>query len=594
MTSRPARFNSIGREDSDNRLSKVWNTILEYIWDISKGDSTFKQVVQDYAVTGIGYMYVYIDPEADYGRGEVKYKNVDPFRVYVDPASRDRYFEDASGMILSTFLTKQQLLDTYPQLEEIVEDIEVGPTSLYGEDYPTSNLKNTNNIFTPAEAKNLDYQTSQKYQVLDRFYKVKVPYYRLFNTMQGTEKIIDNEIYAAILEDPETIKAIESGAIEIQEVQQTRVAQCSSVGDVLLFERVLNTDIYPVIPFMNIWTNTPYPKSDVNKVKDSQRLLNKLFSLTLSHAQSAAGLKLLIPEGSVDSMSQLEKDWANPNAVIEYNPEFGEPHYPQPAPLTSEFYYLIDRVEKYIDLNFGIPELLQGFKGQDSPETVRGTMLLSEMGESRGKSKLRDIEMSLAQVGQVVYNLAKDHYKYEKTFRIVQPNNDLTEFTVNMKLYDDTQNELATIQNDISLGQHDVRIISGSTLPSNKVAEYNMYLDAYKLGLVDDVEVLKKSEIFDKEGVLQRKSQIAQMQQYISQLENQVKELSGDLQTARRESVGARQRVETEKFKTSLNEVLQSAKSKETDKINEMGHMADMMAKSIQEEDRLEKQKQSG
>ena len=594
MTSRPARFNSIGREDSDNRLSKVWNTILEYIWDISKGDSTFKQVVHDYAVTGIGYMYVYIDPEADYGRGEVKYKNVDPFRVYVDPASRDRYFEDASGMILSTFLTKQQLLDTYPQLEEIVEDIEVGPTSLYGEDYPTSNLKNTNNIFTPAEAKNLDYQTSQKYQVLDRFYKVKVPYYRLFNTMQGTEKIIDNEIYAAILEDPETIKAIESGAIEIQEVQQTRVAQCSSVGDVLLFERVLNTDIYPVIPFMNIWTNTPYPKSDVNKVKDSQRLLNKLFSLTLSHAQSAAGLKLLIPEGSVDSMSQLEKDWANPNAVIEYNPEFGEPHYPQPAPLTSEFYYLIDRVEKYIDLNFGIPELLQGFKGQDSPETVRGTMLLSEMGESRGKSKLRDIEMSLAQVGQVVYNLAKDHYKYEKTFRIVQPNNDLTEFTVNMKLYDDTQNELATIQNDISLGQHDVRIISGSTLPSNKVAEYNMYLDAYKLGLVDDVEVLKKSEIFDKEGVLQRKSQIAQMQQYISQLENQVKELSGDLQTARRESVGARQRVETEKFKTSLNEVLQSAKSKETDKINEMGHMADMMAKSIQEEDRLEKQKQSG
>jgi len=591
LTARPARFSTIGREDSDNKLSKVWNTILEYVWDISKGDSVFKQVVHDYAVQGVGYMYIYIDPEADYGRGEVKYKNVDPFRVYVDPASRDRYFEDASGIILSTFLTKNQLLDTYPELEESIDDIEVGPSNLYGEDYPTSNLKNTNTIFTPAEAKSLDYQENQKYQILDRFYKLKVPYYRLFNTLQGTEKIINDEIYARILEDPETIKAIESGSIEIEEVMQTRIAQCCSVGDVLLFERVLNTDTYPIVPFMNIWTNTPYPKSDVNKVKDSQRLLNKLFSLTLSHAQSAAGLKLLIPEGSVDNISQLEKDWANPNAVIEYNPEFGEPHYPQPAPLTSEFYYLIDRVEKYIDLNFGIPELLQGFKEQ-APESVRGTMLLSEMGESRGKSKLRDIEMSLAQVGQVIYNLAKDHYKYEKTFRIVQPNNDLTEFTVNARLYDDTQNELATIQNDISLGQHDVRIISGSTLPSNKVAEYNMYLDAYKLGLVDDVEVLKKSEIFDKEGVLQRKSQISQMQQYISQLENQVKELSGDLQTARREAVGARQRVETEKFKSQLNEVLESSKSKERDKINEMSQMADGMANSILEEDRLEKQKQ--
>ena len=328
-----------------------------------------------------------------------------------------------------------------------------------------------------------------------------------------------------------------------------------------------------------------------DRVKDSQRLLNKLFSLTLSHAQSAAGLKLLIPEGSVDSVSQLEKDWANPNAVIEYNPEFGEPHYPQPAPLTSEFYYLIDRVEKYIDLNFGIPELLQGFKDQ-APETVRGTMLLSEMGESRGKSKLRDIESSLAQVGQVVYNLAKDHYKFQKTFRIVQPNNDQTEFTVNMKLYDDTTNELVTIQNDLNLGQHDIRIISGSTLPSNKVAEYNMYLDAYKLGLVDDVEVLKKSEIFDKEGVLQRKSQMAQMQQYISQLENQVKKLSGDLQTSERETVGARKRVETEKFKTQLNEVLQNVKLDEKKKIVELGNVVDQMESSMLEEDRLQKQQQ--
>jgi len=591
LTARPARFNSLGREDSDARMSKVWNTLLEYVWDISKGDVIFKQVVHDYAVCGLGYMYVYIDPESDYGRGEVMYKNVDPFRVYVDPASRDRFFQDASGIILSTFLTKQQLLDTYPQLEEVIDDVQVGVNSLYGEDYPTSNLKNSNNVLTPAEAKNLDYQVNQKYQILDRFYKVKAPYYRLFSTVDGKEKIVNEETYQGALEDEMTQRAIESGAIEVQEVMQTRIAQCSSIGDILLFERVLNTDIYPIIPFANIWTNTPYPKSDVNKVKDSQRLLNKLFSLTLSHAQSAAGLKLLIPEGSVDSVSQLEKDWANPNAVIEYNPEFGEPHYPQPAPLTSEFYYLIDRVEKYIDLNFGIPELLQGFKDQ-APETVRGTMLLSEMGESRGKSKLRDIESSLAQVGQVVYNLAKDHYKFKKTFRIVQPNNDQTEFTVNMKLYDDTTNELVTIQNDLTLGQYDIRIISGSTLPSNKVAEYNMYLDAYKLGLVDDVEVLKKSEIFDKEGVLQRKSQMAQMQQYISQLENQVKKLSGDLQTSERETVGARKRVETEKFKTQLNEVLQNVKLDEKKKIVELGNVVDQMESSMLEEDRLQKQQQ--
>tara|TARA_B100000029_G_scaffold206875_1_gene204635 strand:+ start:5799 stop:7421 length:1623 start_codon:yes stop_codon:yes gene_type:complete len=535
-------------------------------------------------------MYVYLDPEADYGRGEIKYTHVDPFRVYVDPASRDRFFQDASGIILSTFLTRQQVIDLYPQLEESIDDIEVSKDSLYGDDYPSSSRKNSQNVLTPAETKNLDYQVNQKYQILDRFYKVRVPFYRLFNTSSGAEKIINAEIYANMIMEEQNVQAIADGAIEVEEVMQTRIMQCSSIGDVLLYERVLDTDIYPIVPFANIWTNTPYPKSDVNKVKDSQRLLNKLFSLTLSHAQSAAGLKLLVPEGSVDNLSQLEKDWANPNAVIEYNPEFGDPHFPQPAPLTSEFYYLIDRVEKYIDLNFGIPELLQGFKDQ-APESVRGTMLLSEMGESRGKSKLRDIESSLSQVGQVVYNLSKDHYKFQKTFRIVQPNNSITEFAVNMKLYDDKSNEIAAVENDISIGQHDIRIISGSTLPSNKVAEYNMYLDAYKLGLVDDVEVLKKSEIFDKEGVLQRKGQMAQMQQYIKQLENQVKKLSGDLQTSERESVNARKRTEVEKFKSELNEITSATKVKEKEKVMQLGNLVDQMEQADENE---RKQKNTG
>tara|TARA_R110000824_G_scaffold222606_1_gene410334 strand:+ start:28301 stop:30304 length:2004 start_codon:yes stop_codon:yes gene_type:complete len=585
LTARPARFSAIAREDSDHKIANVWRTILEYVWDISNGDTTFKQVVHDYAVTGLGYMYVYVDPEADYGRGEVKYTHVDPFRVYVDPASRDRFFHDASGIILSTFLTRQQVLDLYPQLNEMIDDIEVGSNSLYGEDYPSSNLKNSQNVLTPAEAKNLDYNINQKYQILDRFYKIKVPYYRLFNSIDGTEKIIDSNVYNTIIQEQDSIQAIETGAIQVEEIMQTRIAQCSTLGNVLLYERVLNTDIYPIVPFTNIWTNTPYPKSDVNKVKDSQRLLNKLFSLTLSHAQSAAGLKLLIPEGSVDSVSQLEKDWANPNAVIEYNPEFGEPHYPQPAPLTSEFYYLIDRVEKYIDLNFGIPELLQGFK-DGAPESVRGTALLSEMGESRGKSKLRDIEASLSKVGQVVYNLAKDHYRFAKTFRIVQPNNDITEFSVNMRMYDDKRNALEAVQNDIQLGQHDIRIISGSTLPSNKVAEYNMYLDAYKLGLVDDVEVLKKSEIFDKEGVLQRKGQMAKMQQYITQLENQVKKISGDLQTSEREQVSARKRTEVEKFKSGLTEMASATKVKQKEKVMQLGNLIDQMSQSSEDENK--------
>ena len=569
LTSKAPKYSAVGREDSDSRMANVWRTLLEYVWDISDGDTQFKQAFHDYATAGMGYFYAYIDPEADFGRGEVKFTYVDPFRVYVDPASRNRYMDDASGVILSTILTEDQLVNLYPQVEPYLEEIE----SYYEEeDYPSSNKRNSSVSFTPDTTYNLEFHRINKYRILERFSKIKVPFYRVFNKQDGSEVILNEEKYTQFISQEQTVLLMESGLIEIIQVNQTRIKITATAGEILLYETILNTDIYPIVPVPNIWTGTPYPKSDISKIKDSQRLLNKLFSLTLSHAQASAGLKLLVPEGSVDDLGQLEQDWANPNAVIAYNPEFGAPHFPAPQSLSNEFYNLISRIEHYIDLSLGIPELMQGFK-DSAPETVRGTAMLAEMGETRGKSKLRDIEGSLNRLGKSIYNLSKNHYTYQKTFRIIQPNNDITEFTVNM--YDNKQQEINAILNDITIGHYDVRIISGSTLPSNRIAEYNMYLEAFKMNLVDDVEVLKKTEIFDKEGVLKRKGQMAQLQSYVKQLEGQVKKLSGDLQTAERETVNSRKRVETEKFKTQLHEISNDTKFKNKVQVDNLKRIVD-------------------
>ena len=562
MTSRPVKFGVTAREDSDTKLANVWRTLLEYIYDISDGQHHFKQAVHDYATAGIGYFYAYTEPEADYGRGEVMFTHLNPFRVYVDPASRDRYFKDAANILMSTILTKEQLLDLYPDVEEFLPNIETHNMSDYYDDYPDSQQKNSQNIFTPAEVEDKDYESTiaQRYRIIERFSKVRVPYYRVADQQNNTETIMSATAFEMFMADNEA--KFNNNTFAFVEIPQTRIKVTASLGQVLLYETILDTDTYPIVPIPNIWTNTPYPKSDVNKVKDMQRLLNKLFSLALSHAQTSAGLKLLVPQGSVESISQLEKDWANPNAVIEYDPSYGEPHFPSPQPLTSQFYALINQVERYIDLNFGVPELLQGFK-EGAPQSVRGTMLLAQMGEGRGASKLRDIEMALQQLGKVLYQMSKEHYTFEKKFRIVQPNNDITQFAINNRLYDDKTKELVKIENDITAGQFDVRVVSGSTMPNNKHAEYQMYLEAYQLGLIDRTEALKKTEIFDKEGVLQRTGEVQKMQGIISQLQDQIKILSGDLQTAQRESMSDRKRVEVQKFKSELDKVVTGTKAQQ-------------------------------
>jgi len=556
ITSKPPKFTATPREDSDSDLANVWKTILEYIWHISDGNEVFKQTIHDYAVTGLGYFYAYVDREADYARGEVKFTYVDPFRVVVDPNARNKYFDDASGMMLSTIFTKFQLLDLYPQLAEINEEngkMLIDEVESYYEDdtFPSPKNARTMGSYTPDYVKDKDTgEGSQKYQLIEHFSKTKVPYYRMMDMQTQQEKIFDAENMEKLLSDEKMQKAIKEGAVDIVEVQQTRIKLTCTLGQIVLYEHILNTDKYPIVPVPNIWTNTPYPMSDVRKNKDYQRFLNKTMSLITSHAQASSGLKLLIPQGSVDDIEELERDWANPNATIEYDPSFGEPHFPSPQPLSNSVMQLPSLIEKYIDLNMGIFEMMQG-NSEVAPRTSSATMMMEDFGQRRSKSKLRDIEGSLRRLGQVVYNLAKEHYTYQKVFRIAQPNNDMSEYMVNV--YNDKSQAISELDNDLTIGQYDINIVGNSTMPSNRWGEWSMYMEAYQAGLIDRTEALMKTDIFDKEGVLQRMDIVAQLQGQLQQAQEAVKNLQGDLQTAHRESISARKRSEIEKFKSELN-----------------------------------------
>ena len=559
ITSKPPKFTAVGREDSDVKLANVWKTILEYVWDISFGDEVFKQVIHDFSVAGLGYFYGYIDAEDDYGRGEVKFTYVDPFRVVVDPNSRNKWFDDASGMQLSTILTKDQILDAYPMLGELDEEGSALIDNIENlgseeETYPKSQNKQTGASFTPDIVKDYDWgDKAEKFRLIEDFRKVKVPFYRVVDMQSGTEKILDDKGLNLLLANDGTQEAFDKGLFDLVEVQQTRIKCTCIVGQVVLYEKILDTNIFPLVPVPNIWTNTPYPMSDVRKNKGFQRFLNKVMSLITSHAQASSGLKLLIPQGSVQDIEDLERDWANPNATIEYDASFGEPHFPSPQPLAGSILQFPQMVEHYIDLNIGIFEMQQG-NTDVAPKTSSGTMMMEDFGQRRSKSKLRDVEASLKRLGMLVYHLAKSHYDFKKTFRIAQPNNDITEFTVNQRFYDDKTKELQTIENNLAVGTFDIRVIGNSTMPSNKWGEWNVYMEAYEKGLIDKVEALKKTEIFDKEGVMQRTDMIAQLQQQLQSAQEQIKKLNGDLQTAHRESVASRKRTEVEKFKGKLKE----------------------------------------
>ena len=185
----------------------------------------------------------------------------------------------------------------------------------------------------------------------------------------------------------------------------------------------------------------------------------------------------------------------------------------------------------------------------------------------------------------VIYNLAKSHYTFQKTFRVVQPNNDLDEYTVN-RIYDDKSKDIASVQNDVSVGQYDIKVVGNSTLPSNRWGEWAVYMEAYQSGLIDRTEALKKTEIFDKKGVSQRLDDIAKLQQQLQGAQAQIKELSGDLQTARRETVHTKQQIEVEKAKTRIADSEMRSKSASKDALGKLSNAVTLQSERIRQEDK--------
>ena len=349
---------------------------------------------------------------------------------------------------------------------------------------------------------------------------------------------------------PEELKGL--GKLTCNEVDVPRIKMVASVGDSLLYERILPIEDYPIVPVMNIHLRTPFPESDVRIYRPLQEYINKIRSLIIAHASTSTNVKLLIPRGSVDKR-QVEEEWGRAGtSVIEFDAELGAPIVAGPVPLPNELYKNEADAKSDLEYGFGIYELMQG-GGRGAPSTYRGTIVVDEFGQRRIKSRRDDIEDMLNQVGSIAVPLMQQLYTEEKVIRLVQPNGEETSQRFNY--YKEMENGEVVRYHDIGVGKYDIQVVSGSTLPTNRMALLNTYMQMYQMGLIDQTEVLKKSELVDIDGVMGRSGQMQQMMQQMQAMEQELKKVKGDLQTAQREEVHAKKRLEVEKFSSKLDKV---------------------------------------
>ena len=616
LTGRPPGFQATAREDSDVKTARAISDLMSYIWANSYGNAQLKESLYDYFMTGRGFLMAYVDPESDYNRGDIKVVAVDTLKVLPDPNSRDRLFRDASHVLVEHLLTGEQVLGMWPDSKAILSRAQTTHDDI--EEFVSTKVDDL------SRSRDRVYDNHhRRYVVIDRYSKVKVDY--IHHSMSGGEEKVDlyedfaqlmespafvfsdpntgqQQIYAVDTasngaelfemaqptEDPETrlieippqqdpqtgamipmqpavIKSmphqvlLDNGVMEAKPVRLPRIKHVIIIGGQLYRSYYLPIDEYPIVPIVGRHDRDPYPMSDIDFVRPFQDSINKLHMQLVANLANSTNVKVFLPRGSVDKRV-IEQDFAKAgSAIIEYDAEMGQPTVVSPlappAGLFSHFQLLISMVEREL----GVYAIQQGDPSQ-APETYRGTLSIEEYGQRRIKSKLDDVEGALTQLGKVVLGLIPYVYSEERTIRILQANNMMKETVLNQAVMNEFGQVLERV-NDVSVGQYDVQVVSGSILPTNRYALLEYYMQLYQMGIIDQVEILKKTDVADADGVMERVGIVRNLQGQLQQAQEEIKRLQGDLQTADREAIQARKRVEGEKFGSQLDKIKNKAQA---------------------------------
>jgi hypothetical protein len=129
VTAQNPRWKAVGVTGDDADIAQMHSDISEYCWYLSNGKSLYSQIILDSLTKGVGYFLIDIDQDADMGKGEVVFKRIEPYDVFVDPMSRDFLFRDAGFITIRKNVSRTQLKNLFPEFARKIQKASPGSGS---------------------------------------------------------------------------------------------------------------------------------------------------------------------------------------------------------------------------------------------------------------------------------------------------------------------------------------------------------------------------------------------------------------------------------------------------------------------------------
>lgn len=248
-------------------------------------------------------------------------------------------------------------------------------------------------------------------------------------------------------------------------------------------------------------------KGEVEQLISPQEYINELSNQIIDTAKTTANMPWIIDKNSGIGYGKLTN---RPGLVIRKNPgtQVGREQPPALPMYVSE---------KILDLKNDIEQISgvhDTMRGDKEKGIVAGNaiMALQEASQARVRMKIKIMEECLSEIANMWYRRMQQFWKVDRWVRVTD-----IEGNVNFE----------KVGKDVLANNYDVKIASGSTMPTNKSATLDLLIRLAQtmgedgLPMVDRKAVLEFVPIADRKAVNDRLLQVKQTQEQLAQSQQQ-------------------------------------------------------------------------
>lgn len=504
-----------GQEDS--LVADIVTRLLKNVMKSSRGDEKLSEVFKHGIIGGVSYLEPYIDYTFDLLNGEMKFRKISGRRIFPDPSGEEYDLSDRRYVVkLTTGLTKDQLVELFPEKEKEIDDIGSWRVDLNSVPSVLSHIQYSD--YPESKKTDINLQDEKTFDLIEYHYKKMVNKFYVVDQSLGTLKEANTKdealSYQAQFPDAQVIK---------RRVPEYRLAQV--VGKEILSDEVVwsfpRWKGFPFVPFFAEVVTEDIKNKDlliqgvVRSLKSLQFEYNKRRTQSLRHLNSSVNSGFLIPKGALGRKEKdnLRRYGSSPGFVEEYDAQAAGGTVPEswrlrPQPLSTGHEALAAEVAQDLRESGGInPDLLANDKGSDSGRAIllrqrQGLMMVQEILDNYSYTKKILGRFLLSQLGEIftvesaVKVVGEQFLKSDSVFQAPKAGPDGNpQLDQSGKLMTQVDQSAVAevfnkILNDSALGKFDVSIGEGPYNETVKMMNYMMMMDLASKGIPIPPEVI--------------------------------------------------------------------------------------------------------